>query len=291
MKEYQPRILVLSGGGVKGISFVGALQELENTTTFRITELEYLSGSSIGGIICTAICFGYTLQEIYHWFLAIPFSSFCPQLYDTSNTEKILPKIYNTFSIGDGKELENSLYKTFDTKHISRNITFQELYTISKKHLYISGSNITSSKAEYFSHTTTPNMKVFDALCITSRIPFVFPYIQKNSQIYVDGHIFDPFPVRCIPSKIRKKYKKETLGIISSPTKNTNTIENIKDYTFSILEGISIQYMKKATLQYKKNIISIMIHKGFFTLETTEKEIKSMYEIGKQECVKYIETL
>ena len=291
MKNYQPKILVLSGGGIKGISFIGVLQELENKTTFKIQNLEYLSGSSIGGILCTAICFGYTLKEIYEWFIRIPFSSFCKQLYDQTNADKLLPNIYKTYSIGDAKELEDNLRMTFDKKNIPIHTTFQELYAKTKKHLFISGSNITESKVEHFSHTSTPNMKVFDALCITSRIPFIFPYINKNNNIYVDGHIFDPFPIQCIPSKVRKKYKKETLGIISSPTKNTNTIENIKDYTFSILEGISIQYMKKATLKYKKYIIPITIHKGFFSLNSTEEEIKSMYEIGKQESMKYMEKL
>ena len=66
--EFQPNILVISGGGPRGIAFVGALTELENKTTFDSSKIKILAGSSIGGIICFALCVGYTLLEMKNWF-------------------------------------------------------------------------------------------------------------------------------------------------------------------------------------------------------------------------------
>ena len=60
--EYQPNILVISGGGPKGIAFVGILSALEEKTTFNINKVQILSGSSIGGVI-GGIAINYMLDN------------------------------------------------------------------------------------------------------------------------------------------------------------------------------------------------------------------------------------
>lgn len=277
---YQPNILVISGGGPKGISFVGALTELKEKKKFNIQKIKVLSGSSIGGVICTAICFGYTLEEIKEWFLSTDFSLLCPVLYDENYTTKILPILYKKFSIGTGEKIKDILEKTFFTKNIDINITFDDLYKKTNKILILTGSNLNTRKAEYFSYDKTPNMKILDALFITSRIPFIFPAITLNNNTYVDGHVFDPFPIKCCKKYIEKD-KRKILGIVSFLSKKNKEINNIKKFTFSLIEGLSYQYMKKSIQRYKKNIISIEIDSSFFNLKISKNEMINMFEKGK----------
>jgi len=68
-----------------------------------------------------------------------------------------------------------------------------------------------------------------------------------------------------------------------------NKIKNIKQYTFSIIEGISYQYMKKATEKYKKYIISVKINMGFFNVKTSTKEMENMFEDGQEAARLYIQ--
>lgn len=286
--QYQPNILVISGGGPKGISFIGALTTLQEKTTFDIQKINILSGSSIGGIISTAICFGYTLKEIKEWFLSTDFSLLCPALYNENYTNKILPLLYKHFSLSDGTEIKNILEKIFIYKSVNINITFKELYDKTNKLLVLSGSNMNSRQADYFSYIKTPTMKIFDALLITSRIPYIFPCITYNDQMYIDGYVYDPFPIKGCGKNIIKENKGKILGIISVTDNNEKKIDNIKQFTFSLIEGLSYQYMKKSTEKYKKNIISINLNTSFFNLQITKNEMINMFETGKQTSLCYI---
>ena len=289
--EFQPYILVISGGGPKGMSFVGVLDTLQNYTTFCIKKLKILSGSSIGGVICVAICLGYTVEEIKKWFLSTDFTSLCPALYDSSYYYKILPLLSKTYSLSTGVEIKDILIRTFIYKKCDPNITFKELYEKTGKCLILTGSNILSRQCEYFSHEKFPDMKVLTALLITTRIPYVFPHIEYNQSLYVDGHLFDPFPIKgCGRSNI-KQNKGKILGIISCSTnnnKNIKNIENIKDFTFSIIEGLSFQYMKKSLSKYKKCVIQVELDKDFFNLKATKEEMIEMFKTGNLASLSYL---
>ena len=280
--EYQPNILVVSGGGPKGMAFIGALSSLEEKTTFDINKIKILSGSSIGGVICTAICFGYSLQEMKNWFSSVDFSNLCPALYQYNYDKKILPLLYKSYSLSSGDEIKEILTRTFIFKNINVEITFKELYDKTGKLLILTGSNLSNKNCDYFSYKTTPTMKVFTALEITTRIPYVFPHIKYNQQIYVDGHLFDPFPIKGCGKKNLKENKGKILGIISQPNKKETEIKNIKDFTFSIIEGLSYQYMKKTIGKYKKYIIPIELETGFFDLKSNPDKMLNFFNIGKE---------
>ncbi len=290
--EYQPNILVISGGGPKGMAFVGILSELEEKTLFDIDKINFLSGSSIGGIICTAICLGYSLQEIKQWFLSVDFSNLCPALYQYNYDKKILPLLYKSYSLSTGEEIRDILIRTFEfKKYNANNLTFKILYEKTGKLLVLTGSNLTTKECDYFSYNTTPNMKVFDALLITTRIPYVFPYFKHSDQIYIDGHLFDPFPIKGCGKKNLKENKGKILGIVSLQLKKKTQIENIKNFTFSIIEGLSYQYMKKSIGKYKKCIISVRLETSFFDLRTNPDKMLKYFDAGKKASLSFIHKL
>jgi len=282
--------LVLSGGGQKGISFIGVLQSLQENSNFNTNDIQFLAGSSIGGIICTAFCIKYNLQEIKNIFLSMNFLQLCPSLHDNKYEGKMIEQIFFSYSISDGKNMKNILCQLFTEKKINTNITFRELYHVSKKHLVLTGSNITNMIPEYFSYTKTPDMSVLTALLITTRLPYIFPPITINNALYIDGHLFDPFPIRGFSNKIIKKNRNHMIGIIITDVYK-RYITGIKDYTFSIIEGLLHQNIKRTIHKYKKNVITINIEKNetIPTFNLSKEDMTSFYNLGIMEGNKFMQ--
>jgi len=76
--------------------------------------------------------------------------------------------------------------------------------------LHISATNVSRGRAEIFDSVNSPNMKILDAVCASSTIPFFFaPWIHPDTgDIYCDGAITEPYPWLCVPNK------DETLAIV-----------------------------------------------------------------------------
>src|SRR5438445_77313 len=63
----QKKIIVLSGGGMKGIAHIGGLQALDDRDC--LTHINTVAGTSIGALIGTLLVIGYTPREIYEFVL------------------------------------------------------------------------------------------------------------------------------------------------------------------------------------------------------------------------------
>ena len=290
--DFQPNILVCSGGGHKGIAFIGILSAFQDKTNFNINKIKILSGSSIGGIICFAICLEYTLNEMKRWFLSTDFSFLSPFICENKSSQKILPLLYKYYSINNGDEIKTILIAIFKNKKYDyQTLTFEELYQKTNKLLVLSGSNLNLKKCDYFSYIKTPKMKIFDALLITTRIPYIFPYIKYNDTFYVDGYLFDPFPIKGCEKINIKENKDKIIGLITVSENYNTKIENIKDFTFSIIDGITCQYIKKMTNKYKKNIVSVEIEKDFFNLNIDILKLNDFFNRGFISGTSYINNL
>ena len=58
------------------------------------------------------------------------------------------------------------------------------------------GANLSTGFSEIFSHEHTPDMPVAMAIRISMSIPLFFTAIRQRNQIYVDGGIFDNYPIK-----------------------------------------------------------------------------------------------
>ena len=60
--KYGSRILCLDGGGIRGLIQMAVLREIERRTKRRIVDLfDWIVGTSTGGIIALALCYGMLL--------------------------------------------------------------------------------------------------------------------------------------------------------------------------------------------------------------------------------------
>ena len=61
------KYLVLSGGGLRGLAYIGCIRALEELN--MLADIESFAGASIGAVMATAIVIGYTSQELYDFIL------------------------------------------------------------------------------------------------------------------------------------------------------------------------------------------------------------------------------
>ena len=96
-------ILVISGGGLKGLAALGALSYLTENEIIVFPEI--YAGSSVGSVICFLMNIGYSSKDIYEILLEIDFTQLIKYIepenllidpcFGLSSPEPILQVIYS----------------------------------------------------------------------------------------------------------------------------------------------------------------------------------------------------
>mgnify|MGYP001182920813 FL=1 len=84
-------------------------------------------------------------------------------------------------------------------KDISLHMTMKECYERTKKELYIFATDVSTMEYVEFSHIQHPDLKVIEAVYMSSSLPIIFKPLWYNNTYYIDGviHISDPSSI-CI---------------------------------------------------------------------------------------------
>jgi hypothetical protein len=100
-------------------------------------------------------------------------------------------------------------FLTLSEPRLQPNTTFRELYASTQNDLFITGTNVTKKRLEVFSHYTTPNMKVMDAVEISMSASPVFRYIEREGDVYTDGAYTLAYPTTIFlePSTVFEQYE------------------------------------------------------------------------------------
>lgn len=196
--------LVFEGAGIRGIAYCGAIQEMEAMNL--MINIEKVGGTSSGAMIALTISLGYTGKEIENFISTTNFKKFNDGSFFFIGGINRTKKYYGWYK---GKKIEKWLGKIIEQKTGNPDITFEELHQKGFKDLYITGTSLTKQKAILFSRETFPNMKVRDAVRISSSVPLYFEpifidstgkliYHPKQTQgldVLVDGGIVENFPI------------------------------------------------------------------------------------------------
>jgi hypothetical protein len=256
--------LCISGGGVNGISYIGALNYLITNNYIKMDNIKLLIGSSIGGLICTFLVLGYTMNEIIEFILNFDFG-ILEQNIDSDN-------IFINYGLCNNDNIKLVIEHFIKLKYDNVNITFIELYKLTNKKLIITGTNITDKKLEYFDYINTPHMQIIDALRITICVPLIFTPIKYNNKLYIDGAIASNVPINLCN-------KKTTLGIIGEYNINIESIISvffscitialkshiiIEDYNLLEIKCISNSF----ELKLDKILKTLMINSGIDSAKT-----------------------
>lgn len=272
--------LILCGGGAKGLCFIGALNYIFKK--IDINNIQSYSGSSAGSIIAFFLNIGCTPNELKNIFFNLDLSNYTNIKFET---------IINDLGFDDCEKIINLLKSIMISKGIDFKINFYNLFNITKKHLYITGTNLSNEKPEYFCYENTPKMMIIDAIRISISVPILFTPINYNNNIYVDGAILSPYPNDYVKKKDGSK-----LGIMMSNKNKKKIKENYNEFNFynyilKIINSSYNFYLNKKIKKYNDEIIKIKLNShinGYNLNKLTKKDFKMMYLSGVDSSIKYL---
>lgn len=190
---------VFEGGGLRAISFVGALSCLEKQGYIW----ENAAGTSAGSLIASLVCSGYTSKELKDLLININFLKFIDS--DTLIKKTMVTKAINFFrdkGIYSGDYLEEWMDKLLKEKGIT---TFGDLKEKKGCILKIIASDITKKKMmilpddlpEY--GIDADNFQIAKAVRMSCSIPFYFKPVELNHKdgvsFIVDGSLCCNYPI------------------------------------------------------------------------------------------------
>lgn len=243
-KNFSKKILVLSGGGIKGISFIGALHALDELNILQ--NITTYAGTSVGSVIAFLIIIGYSPKDLFEFI----------KIFDFGKLKAIsVSLLLESYGLDSGDKLVKMLNNFMIKKNIKTNITFEELYELTKKEFYITSVNISNRKVEYFSHKTHPSVEVVQSVRMSISIPFVFTPVHFNNCIYVDGGCIDNFPMSLFAEN-----RNELLGICALETLSAkNTVSSISEYAIGVIYSLINGITETTIKNYEDCIIKIIL--------------------------------
>jgi len=249
--------LVLSGGASRFFAQIGALIVLYS----KGFKADYIAGCSAGSFLGVCLAAGLTPEEIETEFLnQNPFS-----LIDLSLKKSGLIK---------GEKLSREILKIAKVK------TFEDL----KIPLRLNATNInTGEELVFFSGNLD------EAINATIAFPGVFAPKKINSELYIDGGIYNALPVELIP---------EANVVVAIDVSFNNRVITQKSSPIQILFKSAYTLQRRlAELEierYKKGRDFILIRppvEHFMFFEYKKEKFKSMIKIGEEEAQKVLNNI
>jgi NTE family protein len=180
--------ICLSGGGIKGFSFIGALDYLQNKSYIDIAKINNWVGTSAGSILGYLFVLGYSTNEIGDFILDFNFK--------TLQSEISIDSLLESHGLNKGIKLMLILSSFLKEKHDLEDINFIDLFKLTNKKLTIIGTNFSKGLEAVFNYETHPTMSVITAIRISCSIPVVFEPVLFNGDYYVDGGLINNLEIK-----------------------------------------------------------------------------------------------
>ena len=188
-----PRRLILSGGGVKVTSLVGALKVLNNSGFLK--SVKEVCGVSAGAFLAFMLSTGYPIEKIETLILDLSFGVI------RNMTPEAFIEFPERFGIDDGQNLTKFLESILRVVlKLDPGITFEDLGKINvvgKKNLRCWATDLDTQSSREFSAALTPTVKVIDALKASMCLPLYFIPVKDpiNGHLLSDGGIVGNLPL------------------------------------------------------------------------------------------------
>lgn len=271
--------LVLSGGSIFAAAFIGAIHVLEQDGA--MSHIRHVVGTSAGSMVALLVALGFSSVDMQAFFLKYLKTSL------TRINPEALFEWYDTMGLSDGENIRILARAAIQDKLGSTDLTFLDLAKRSGKNLAICVSNVTRERSEYWDVDSTPHMSVIQAVKTSCAIPILFQPTLYNECIYLDGGLFNHFPMGYCSGKYPFK---DALGIILQPSSTSNApsngIELLRFLCLKLVNKINADQLKEDCVDLADtNVAVLTIHEpelvGFNLAELR-------FEITEAAFLKYI---
>jgi predicted acylesterase/phospholipase RssA len=268
-----PRRLVLAGGGIRVVSYVGVLEALQERNLLQ--SIREFCGVSAGALSALMLALGYSVDFIRRFVLK----------YDFTNVRSIDPdhvlEFLDDYGIDTGENLQRLVRVLLKHKGHSPTATFQELADSGRcKRLRVWAADIQFTTPVEFSVTTTPTVQVVTAIHASMAVPLYFkPVIHPLTEtLLVDGGIFENYPM----DYLTEEEAKETLGVTFQFSHRPLEVTDFSRFLTLITTGHGATYHQKVIGRHEDRTIIIpcaefpMMH-----FEASQEDRERLIEIGR----------
>ncbi|MEE3949679.1 patatin-like phospholipase family protein [Bacillus wiedmannii] len=276
--NYPFKNLVFEGGGIKGIGYVGALEYLENDKKI-LSNIQRFGGTSAGAITALILGLGYSVKDLTEKLKKVQFEKFKDDDGIIIDTFRLLAGGYGRYK-GDEflKWIKEDIIKPRMEEWVQKGIikeemkdkdlTFEEIVKITGKEVYFQGTNVSTRQIVTFSHETTPDMSVAEAVRISISIPFFFEPIVWKGEYFVDGGVLNNYPVRLFDQKkyvldekhyeVTSYYERAAEFLETIPAERVSA--NLEDVQVYNKETLGFRLDSKAEIDVMRNIAAPVSH-------------------------------
>lgn len=284
---------VFSGGGIKGLAFIGAYQALEE----KGIQFKRVAGTSAGAIIAAFIAAGFSSEEIYQELGDLELKTILDEHKSILPIKllKWLP-IYWRLGRYKGQALEDWISQILQKKGVR---TFGDL---PPGILRVVASDLTNGRIfiipnELYKYNIPfENFPIAKAVRMSCSLPYFFEpvriKIDHKKVIIVDGGVLSNFPMWLFDQENVKK-ERPVIGIKLSPNYTEQPPKEIKN-ALQMFEALFLT-MKDAhdtryiSRKHEKNIIFIPTD-GHLTTEfgITEEGKQKLIQTGKERTLAFL---
>lgn len=279
--------LVFSGGGVRGLAFLGAYQVLMNE--FRkvkrdlYSQIKGFAGSSAGAFMALVTCLGCDEEELLNTALRLEGPDMMKHI------DVLL--MSSEWGLYDKQRIVQYLRYLLKQHAQNEDITFQELYDHTRKMFVVSAVCLNTGKMQYFSVDTTPHLEVWRAVMASMAIPLFFAPSRIGQNLYVDGAMAENLPLKIFPLD-------KTLAFLLTRNMMTPQILGFRDYIQRILyvplDALQTEQVKQIPQALQNRIVRINtgnVSPIEFQMTDTEKQELIMLGAVAMHRIMYPEVL
>ncbi len=176
--------LVLSAAGTNIFKTIAVLDYLHKNN--KLQNINKFIGCSAGAILSLFLILDLTPFDIFEKLCQIQFEP----LWARTN----LSTLYTHSSLLSSNILIKIIQDIIIEK-IGFDVSLAELFELTKKILIITVFNYSDYKIEYITHETHPHISCAEIVAASCAIPFVFSKLKIGNHFYIDGGVFDNFPL------------------------------------------------------------------------------------------------
>jgi predicted acylesterase/phospholipase RssA len=293
--------LVLSGGGMRGVVYIGAIRHLYIENLHR--NITHIAANSIGSFVALCITFKLTIEEMEE---IIYNSKDDKELccIPTKNYYRLISKL----GLSSVSYFMEHLKKRLRIKYpdaFATAATFREISQRFGVNLYFSTTNINRCENRIFSIEDTPDVSVFTACEASMAIPLLFTPVVIDGEHYYDGAFTNNFPIK-IFSHVSKEniiamiLYKERAEYVPTNTKinifyilrqicKMFEILRVNQVTINELNADDKDYYfmpKNINLQYSMNVV---VNRKGVRLDLSSEQIDEMILHGFSSMAEYID--
>ena len=266
MMRIPPKRICLTGGGIRVVACIGALEVLQEQNLLRNVK-EYV-GISAGAFISAAMCIGYTLSELKKICLEFDWGL----IRHVDEESGFL--FFESFGFDDGSRMILLLESILRQKKVSKDITFSELKERNPRGplLRCYATDLYRCCIREFSVKETPTVRIVDALRASMGMTFYFTPVHDpvTGHLLTDGGIINNYPM----AFLTEQEQNESMGFtFSGDHTRKETVSEITDYFQQIFASMYVS--RNEPVNEKTAEQTILLPKGEFpswNFEATREE-------------------